>query len=134
MHDKRIIYFFSLSLSLSLSLCSSRKNPSKKSGPSSSKKLKSGGTPGHSKGEGTVVFKSYDKSSGVSLRSSKVGGDLMQVKCTIYSTPSNSIIHYLAVYAHTMNMIVSLRIINTANFSCSAQDSNDSWSEESQDH
>ena len=62
---------FHLSLSLSL-YCSSRKNPSKKSGPSSSKKLKGGGAPGHSKGEGTVVFKSYDKSSGVSLRSSKV--------------------------------------------------------------
>lgn len=50
----------------------SRKNPAKKTPSSSSKKLKSGATSGQSKGEATVVFKSYDKSSGVSLRSSKV--------------------------------------------------------------
>ena len=49
----------------------SRKNPAKKAPSSSSKKLKSGAS-GQSKGEATVVFKSYDKSSGVSLRSSKV--------------------------------------------------------------
>ena len=58
---------------VALSVSSGRRNPSKKAPSSSSKKVKSGGgAPGQSKGEATVVFKSYDKSSGVSLRSSKV--------------------------------------------------------------
>lgn len=49
-----------------------RKTPSNKRTSTSSKKIKSASTPGQSKSDGSVVFKSYDKSSGVSLRSSKM--------------------------------------------------------------
>jgi DNA methyltransferase 1-associated protein 1 len=49
-----------------------RKTPSTKKSSTSSKKTKSTSTPGQSKSDGSVVFKSYDKSSGVSLRSSKM--------------------------------------------------------------
>jgi DNA methyltransferase 1-associated protein 1 len=50
----------------------SRKTPSTKKYSMSSKKARSTATPSHSKSDGSVVFKSYDKSSGVSLRSSKM--------------------------------------------------------------
>jgi DNA methyltransferase 1-associated protein 1 len=49
-----------------------RKTPSTKKYSMSSKKARSTATPSHSKSDGSVVFKSYDKSSGVSLRSSKM--------------------------------------------------------------
>lgn len=50
-----------------------KKTPSsKKYSGTSSKKARSAATPGQSKSDGSVVFKSYDKSSGVSVRSSKM--------------------------------------------------------------
>jgi len=56
----------------------SRKGSVKKtSGSSATKKMKAA-TPGQTKMEGSVVFKSYDKSSGVSLRSNKVSISLKQ--------------------------------------------------------
>ncbi len=52
--------------------CSARKSLIKKTTPSSTKKMRSTGTPGQTKIEGSSIFKSYDKSSGITLRSSKV--------------------------------------------------------------
>ncbi len=105
-----------------------RKGSVKKLGAGTNKKLK-GGTPGHNKvgvampkwvwysllvcvytmqSMETVVFKSYDKSSGVSLRSSKVRGRREE---------GGSCHGSLCVY----NIIID-------------EDSYDTWTEESQDY
>lgn len=61
----------------------------KKSGGPASRKMKTG-TPGHKSMEAALVFRSYDKSSGVSLRSSKVSHLITQPLTPSLTSPHPS--------------------------------------------